>query len=249
MEHNIFSILEQRLQNMKSRRRWHRIIALVACVAFVVTISALTLPAISQSDETFCGLSEHTHGDECYIVELVCSEGREESSEGESSEEAEDASEAADDPVTPSQEETAVSFIAPVSPVLSLSENTASAEEIVTIVEITTLSEEITQISETVTEIVHTQALAVAEENGTDEAVYSESETYIEEITALTEITTLVETVTKAEMTTSVAVTEETSDEESLEESSLPPEEIQAPEIHVLYEEFVFVGRQDTSAK
>ena len=42
---------------------------------------------------------------------------------------------------------------------------------------------------------------------------------------------------------------EETSDEESLEESSLPPEEIQAPEIHVLYEEFVFVGRQDTSAK
>ncbi|MBO7158581.1 MAG: hypothetical protein J6W31_08255, partial [Clostridia bacterium] len=42
---------------------------------------------------------------------------------------------------------------------------------------------------------------------------------------------------------------EETSDEESLEESSLPPEEIQAPEIHVLYEEFVFVGRQDASAK
>lgn len=212
MEHNIFSILEQRLQNMKSRRRWRSIIALVACVAFVVTISALTLPAISQSDETFCGLSEHTHGDECYIVELVCSEGREESSEGESSEEAEDASEAADDPVTPSQEETAVSFIAPVSPVLSLSENTASAEEIATIVEITTLSEEITQISETVTEIVHTEALAVAAENGTDEAVYSESETYIEAITELTEITTLVETVTEAEITTSVSVTEETSD-------------------------------------
>ena len=42
---------------------------------------------------------------------------------------------------------------------------------------------------------------------------------------------------------------EETSDEASLEESSLPPEEIQAPEIHVLYEEFVFVGRQDTSSK
>ncbi len=221
MEHNILSALEQRLRNMKNRRRWRSIIAVVACIAFVVTISALTLPAISQSDETFCGLSEHTHGDECYIVELVCEEGRRNDTEGESSppeggteEAAPTGTEAAVIPDSQTQNEAAVEFIAPVSPVLSASENAAPAEEIITLVEITTLSEEVTLISETVTENGQTAAVAVAEENGADETVYSGPEADIEEITTLTEITTLVEAVTQAVETTMVAVTEEASSED-----------------------------------
>ena len=220
MEHNILGLLEQRLQGMKNRRRWRGIISLVDCLAFVVTISALTLPAISQSDETFCGMEEHTHGDECYMVELVCEEGRSENTEKES---ASDAVSEEDTQATALQSETETVIIEAVSPVLSFSENTAFSEEIETVIEITTLSEEVTVISETITEIIHTADVSAAEENGTDEAAYSEPETYREEITAITEITTLVETETEVEKTTEISVTEETASGDA-PENTAPPE-------------------------
>ena len=219
MEHNILGLLEQRLQGMKNRRRWRGIISLVACLSFVVTISALTLPAISQSDETFCGMEEHTHGDECYMVELVCEEGRSENTEKES---ASDAVPEEDTQATALQSETETVFIEAVSPVLSFSENTALSEEIETVIEITTLSEEVTVISETIIEIIHTADVSAAEENGTDEAVYSEPETYREEITSITEITTLVEAETEVEETTEIAVTEESTSEDAPENTSVP---------------------------
>ena len=216
MEHNILSILEQGLQNVKNRRRWRSIIAVFACLSFVVTISALTLPAISQSDETFCGLEEHTHGDDCYTVELVCREGRAEVTEGESAaDEAE--SGAAEAPGQPPEAET-TGMTAAVAPVLAAAQNEAVAEETVIAVEISTLSEEVTQIAETVTEIVHSAEIALIEENGTDETVYSEPETYIEEITTITEITTLVESETFVEETTVVSVTEAVTEESTAAE-------------------------------
>ena len=219
MEHNILGLLEQRLQGMKNRRRWRGIISLVACLSFVVTISALTLPAISQSDETFCGMEEHTHGDECYMIELVCEEGRSENTEKES---ASDAVSEEDTQATALQSETETVFIEAVSPVLSFSENTALSEEIETVIEITTLSEEVTVISETITEIIHTADVSAAEENGTDEAVYSEPETYREEITSITEITTLVEAETEVEETTEISVTEESTSGDAPENTSVP---------------------------
>lgn len=72
MEQNVFLKLENKVKAMKRRRRWMKIVSLVACLSFVVTISALTLPAISQSDDTFCGKKEHTHIDECYETVLLC---------------------------------------------------------------------------------------------------------------------------------------------------------------------------------
>ena len=44
-------------------------------LAFVVAIIVfwwLKLVGITVTGEAFCGLSEHTHSDDCYISELVC---------------------------------------------------------------------------------------------------------------------------------------------------------------------------------
>ncbi|MBQ8994416.1 MAG: fibro-slime domain-containing protein [Oscillospiraceae bacterium] len=50
--------------------------ALMALVVFVTTY-ALVLPALTLEKETFCGLEEHVHTEECYLPILIC--GTEES--------------------------------------------------------------------------------------------------------------------------------------------------------------------------
>lgn len=44
----------------------------LACVVVFVTTYALILPAITMSEETYCGQEEHTHTAECYEKVLVC---------------------------------------------------------------------------------------------------------------------------------------------------------------------------------
>ena len=45
--------------------------ALAAVVVFCTTY-ALILPAITMAQQTYCGMEEHRHGDECYETVLLC---------------------------------------------------------------------------------------------------------------------------------------------------------------------------------
>ena len=57
------------------KKHWKRIVTALACVVVFWTTYALILPAVTLTGDTFCGLEEHTHSDECYEKTLVCSAG------------------------------------------------------------------------------------------------------------------------------------------------------------------------------
>ena len=61
------------------RKVWQRIVCAMMCIVVFCTTYALILPAITMSSDALCGLSEHTHTEECYAqsstadtIELVC---------------------------------------------------------------------------------------------------------------------------------------------------------------------------------
>ena len=51
---------------------WKRIVTVLSCLVVFCTTYALILPAITASDDTFCGFTEHTHSDACFESRLVC---------------------------------------------------------------------------------------------------------------------------------------------------------------------------------
>ena len=51
---------------------WKRIVTVLSCLVVFCTTYALILPAITASDDTFCGFAEHTHSDVCFDSRLVC---------------------------------------------------------------------------------------------------------------------------------------------------------------------------------
>lgn len=56
----------------EKRRRWRRVVSVLACAVVFCTTYALILPAITLSAEPKCGLEEHTHTEDCYETRLVC---------------------------------------------------------------------------------------------------------------------------------------------------------------------------------
>lgn len=56
-------------EKYKNRRRWYTVLVVMAAMVVFCTTYALIMPAITMEKETFCGLSEHTHSDDCYIVD------------------------------------------------------------------------------------------------------------------------------------------------------------------------------------
>lgn len=54
------------------RRQWHKAVTALACIVVFCTTYALILPAITMTENTFCGMEEHSHTDECYEKRLVC---------------------------------------------------------------------------------------------------------------------------------------------------------------------------------
>lgn len=62
------------------KKLWQRVVSALGCVVVFCTTYALILPAITQEQETFCGLEAHTHEDACYVRmdvqerALICSE-------------------------------------------------------------------------------------------------------------------------------------------------------------------------------
>ena len=61
MDRRTLKIIERHLKKVKNANRWKKIVALSCCLVAVITISDLTLPAISQSDDVYCGYEEHRH--------------------------------------------------------------------------------------------------------------------------------------------------------------------------------------------
>ncbi len=57
------------------RRRWLRVLCVMAAIVVFITTYALILPGITQERQSYCGCTEHTHGDACYAQperELIC---------------------------------------------------------------------------------------------------------------------------------------------------------------------------------
>ena len=60
---------------MKNRRFkwWKSVVSALSCVVVFCTTYALILPAITMENQAYCGYEEHTHNEECYQMELICS--------------------------------------------------------------------------------------------------------------------------------------------------------------------------------
>ncbi len=61
----------------RRRRRWQRVMGVLAALVVFCTTYALILPAITMTGATICGIEEHTHTEACYTVReaqprLVC---------------------------------------------------------------------------------------------------------------------------------------------------------------------------------
>ena len=59
-------------------RRWSKLVTVLACVVVFCTTYALILPAVTMTSETYCGKEAHTHTEECYERELICTLGSDE---------------------------------------------------------------------------------------------------------------------------------------------------------------------------
>ena len=59
-------------------RRWSKLVTILACVVVFCTTYALILPAVTMTSETYCGKEAHTHTEECYVRELICTLGSDE---------------------------------------------------------------------------------------------------------------------------------------------------------------------------
>ena len=82
--------LEQQTQAIQKNRRyrkwWHRVLSVLACVTVFCTTYALVLPAITLTNEYYCGKEEHTeHTEECYKSVLICGYDDGEGEQGEES--------------------------------------------------------------------------------------------------------------------------------------------------------------------
>ena len=71
--------VEQYTRRSRRHRGWQRVVSVLAGIVVFVTTYALILPAITLEDETFCGIEEHTHDENCYTLvnatqlgDLIC---------------------------------------------------------------------------------------------------------------------------------------------------------------------------------
>ncbi len=57
----------------RRRRRWNRVVRVMAAVVVFCTVYALVLPAITMGDDPICGMEPHTHADGCWRTASVTS--------------------------------------------------------------------------------------------------------------------------------------------------------------------------------
>ena len=72
MENSIVSKAQKQLKKQQKKRMWRRIVSVLGSIVVFCTTYALILPAITMSDDTYCGIEEHTHSESCYTQTLIC---------------------------------------------------------------------------------------------------------------------------------------------------------------------------------
>ncbi len=58
-------------QEQKRWKRWHKTVTVMAAVVVFCTVYALILPAVTMGAKTFCGMEEHIHTEECYLLRRI----------------------------------------------------------------------------------------------------------------------------------------------------------------------------------
>ena len=61
-----------KLKRKRRKKIWKRIVSAMMCLVVFCTTYMLILPAITKETDTFCGIEEHTHSEECYEKVLLC---------------------------------------------------------------------------------------------------------------------------------------------------------------------------------
>lgn len=73
MNYNVEQQTEKIRKKHRAKKMWHRVVSVLACITVFCTTYALVIPAITMTDEVYCGLDEHSeHTDECYELVPVC---------------------------------------------------------------------------------------------------------------------------------------------------------------------------------
>ena len=61
------------LKTHLQKKKWRRVVTALSCIVVFCTTYALILPAVTMSQQPFCGKEEHIHDPEsCYARVLVC---------------------------------------------------------------------------------------------------------------------------------------------------------------------------------
>ena len=72
MDKNLQQKINEYLKQHGLKQRWQKVVTVLAAVVLFGTVYALMMPAATLEGETFCGMEEHTHTDDCYESVLVC---------------------------------------------------------------------------------------------------------------------------------------------------------------------------------
>lgn len=74
MQNGLFAQISLFLKQHKFNKRWKKVLLFLGVIVVFCTAYMLMLPAITLETETVCGITEHTHSDECYFAPdiIVC---------------------------------------------------------------------------------------------------------------------------------------------------------------------------------
>ena len=78
MQNSLPKKIQSYMEEHSRFRRWSKLVTILACVVVFCTTYALILPAVTMTSETYCGKEAHTHNEECYERELICTLGSDE---------------------------------------------------------------------------------------------------------------------------------------------------------------------------
>ena len=72
MERNVSNMFDQYTKQSRRRKRRKRFVTILGTIVLLITTVIMILPAISASNDTYCGYEEHTHTDQCHTAEQSC---------------------------------------------------------------------------------------------------------------------------------------------------------------------------------
>ena len=72
MDSSIFKKASEYLGEKNKHRQWKVTVTALAAVVVIATAYILSKPAQTLVNDTYCGVEEHTHTEECYSRELIC---------------------------------------------------------------------------------------------------------------------------------------------------------------------------------